>query len=375
MTTIEATQQDTPATEPGIVLWAVAALIVVLVITTVYLAVDILLILFLAVLFGVFLAKSSQHLARMTSLPAAVALTVVTIALLTSAVGGITMFGAQIDDQLGKAGQQIDRGVDQLKSLADRQPVVRTLLTSLPFANEVFEIEPDQQQQEKTTDNKAELAQQSALRTGAKRGAQAVAGIFRTTFGLVVNSALIFFVGLFLANSPEDYMSGFVRLFPAHRRERTHEIVELMGDSLWRWLLGRFGSMLITGTGASLVLLAVDVPMAVSLGVATALLTFIPNIGGFIALVLALLFAAPLGGSKILVVLLGYIALQLIESYLVTPLIQQKQVSLPPALLIAFQALMGVLCGFLGAAVASPLLATVKVGLEEAYVKDILENN
>jgi predicted PurR-regulated permease PerM len=67
-------------------------------------------------------------------------------------------------------------------------------------------------------------------------------------------------------------------------------------------------------------------------------------------------------------------ALQLIESYVVTPLIQQRQVSLPPALLIAFQVVMGVLFGFLGAAVASPLLAAAKIGIEESYVKDILES-
>ena len=56
-------------------------------------------------------------------------------------------------------------------------------------------------------------------------------------------------------------------------------------------------------------------------------------------------------------------------------MIQQKQVSIQPALLIAFQAVLGLLFGFLGAAVASPLLAATKVGVEEAYIKDVLESD
>lgn len=74
-------------------------------------------------------------------------------------------------------------------------------------------------------------------------------------------------------------------------------------------------------------------------------------------------------------VVVGYIALQLIESYVITPVIQQKQAALPPALLLSVQALMGVVFGFLGTAVASPLLAVAKVGIEEAYIKDFLESS
>ena len=69
----------------------------------------------------------------------------------------------------------------------------------------------------------------------------------------------------------------------------------------------------------------------------------------------------------------AFIGLQLVESCLITPLIQEQQVSLPPALLMSFQAIMGVLFGFLGAMVASPLLAASKVIVQELYVKDYLE--
>ena len=132
-------------------------------------------------------------------------------------------------------------------------------------------------------------------------------------------------------------------------------------------------TMAITGAGAWLLLMVLGVPLAMTLGVATAMLTFIPNIGAFVSLLLAILFALPQGGETVAFVVVGYILLQIVESYIITPLIQEKQVAVLPALLISFQAIMGVLFGFLGAAVASPLLAATKVVVEEAYIKDVLE--
>ena len=195
----------------------------------------------------------------------------------------------------------------------------------------------------------------------------------KTTFGLFVNSMLIFFVGLFLGTSPATYRDGIVNLVPPARRSRATEVINEVGDILWKWLLGRFGSMVVTGSGAAMLLWLIGVPMAGSLGIMTGLLTFIPNIGGAIALFLSILFALPQGVATAGMVLPAYLGLQLIESYVVTPLIQKRQVSIPPALLIAFQAIMGVLFGILGAAVASPLLAALKVIVERLYVEDVLE--
>lgn len=345
-------------------------------------------------------------LGRLTSLDYAWNLGIVTATLLLATVSLVGMFGVQVDNQFEQASQQADDGVQRIRELANRYPSLNTVLRSTPFIREIVSgTDPEEQsssqksnegkdsetkneptskedsenansdeQSSNSSQDRAKAAQQSALRNTVQKGASALAGVFKTTFGLLVNSALIFFVGLFLATSPHTYRDGLVKLFPIDRRERTREILDLMGEALWNWLVGRFATMMITGSGAGLLLLLLQVPMAITLGIVTALLTFIPNIGGVIALVLAVLFALPKGGTVVFLVVIGYLGLQIIESYVVTPLIQQRQVSLPPALLISFQAIMGVVFGFLGAAVASPLLAATKVGVEEAYVKDFLED-
>jgi predicted PurR-regulated permease PerM len=67
-----------------------------------------------------------------------------------------------------------------------------------------------------------------------------------------------------------------------------------------------------------------------------------------------------------------YLAIQLVESYMITPLVQKWAVSLPPVLLIVFQVLMGVLAGTLGLIFATPLLAALLVIVEMLYIQDIL---
>jgi len=366
-------------------------------------ATEIFLILFLTMLFGVFLTKTASRVSENIPIGYAASVAAVTTLLVVAGIGSAALFGVQLDQQISKASKHLDEAQLKLNEITEQYPSVKSVLQSTPILSDFLwpdnEGHSRQSKQASSTDaidatssdktgevqrignsegrsdtvNASDSSLASGtLSTAANKGAQAIAGVFRTTFGLIVNSALIFFIGLFLAVAPEQYRDGVVILFPKSRRNRTRDVLNEIGEALWNWLIGRFGSMLITGLGAVAVLWLAGVPMALVLGLVTSLLTFVPNIGSLIALTLVVLFSLPQGGGTVMAVVVGYMVLQVIESYVVTPLIQQRQVSLPPALLIAVQAVMGVLFGFLGAAVASPLLAAAKTAVEQAYVKDVL---
>ncbi|MCA9199165.1 MAG: AI-2E family transporter, partial [Planctomycetales bacterium] len=117
------------------------------------------------------------------------------------------------------------------------------------------------------------------------------------------------------------------------------------------------------------------VPLAPVLGVLTGLLTFIPNVGAVIALVLSMLMAMSQGMATVAWVVALYAVLQLLESNVITPLIQQHQTPVPPPLLLMSQLLMGVMSGFLGVMVATPLLAAALIFIREVYIKDYLEQS
>lgn len=355
---------------------------------------EIILTLFLAVLFAVFLTFASNGLSRVLPIPYQGSLTLLVSTLILLSAGTMTLFFVQIENQVQEASLQIERGTEKIQKWAEEYTTVKSVIQSTPYlsqsllpASDSEKKKPDSSQAQDSNsseqsadspDKKSDKSQQADLNSlaqPAKQAASFVGQMFRTTFGLVVNSVLILFVGLFLATAPATYRDGVVILFAPERRERIRQVMNQLGDTLWHWLIGRFGSMLVTGLGAWLVLLLIGVPMAGTLGFLTGLLTFIPNIGAAISFILAILVALPQGTTTAALVIPAYIGLQLLESYVITPLIQKQQVSLPPALLISFQAIMGVLFGFLGAIIASPFLAVVKVIVQELYVKDYLEGN
>nr|WP_161501474.1 AI-2E family transporter [Rhodopirellula sp. SM50] len=351
------------------------------------LASEIILILFLGVVFGVFLTKLAGWLSAHSPVGFRGALAIVVVSLLLIFSATVAFFFVQINEQIEAANEKIDEGMNELRDLVEEYPALEATLASTPIVSTALGVEKDKSQPEENTedgDQGRNQKKRSSKLTGVQldsipepvqQAAGSIGAMFRTTFGLVVNSLLIFFVGLFLAVSPGSYRDGIVSLVAKPKRKRIAEVLNSTGETLWRWLIGRFGSMLATGLGAFLLLLVLGVPMAGTLGILTALLTFIPNIGAAIALALAILFALPQGVGIVGAVVGGYFVLQLIESYVVTPLIQQKAASLPPALLIAFQAIMGVLFGFTGAAVASPLLAVGKTMVEMLYVEDYLQSD
>jgi predicted PurR-regulated permease PerM len=125
---------------------------------------------------------------------------------------------------------------------------------------------------------------------------------------------------------------------------------------------------LLTWIGLSIL----GVPLALTLGLIAGLLSFIPNFGPIISAVPALLLAFIESPTTALYVLILYIGVQLVESNVVTPLIERETVELPPALTIIFQLALAVMVGGLGLILATPLLAVIMVVIQMVYIQDIL---
>ncbi len=196
--------------------------------------------------------------------------------------------------------------------------------------------------------------------------------VFTTTFGAAMNIAFVLFVGVFLAIKPHYYRDHVAILFPPAKRPRVIEILNLIGQTLFHWLQGRAATMVITGVGTGVLLWLIGIPLAFTLGVVTGVLTFIPNVGAILALMLSMLVAVSQGSQSVMWVVVAYAGMQFVESNLITPLIQQRQTSVPPPVLLSAQLMMGVTLGFLGVLVATPLVAVGLLLIKETYVVDVL---
>ncbi len=186
----------------------------------------------------------------------------------------------------------------------------------------------------------------------------------------VVFAVVIVFLGIYLSIQPAWYREGAVRLMPAAQRDRALVLIDQLGDTLRWWMIGRAIAMLFVGVLDLIAMLLLHVPLALTIGVISGLLTFIPYIGATIAMVPAVLIALTVGTRLALWVFVVKIIVQTIEGYIITPLVQRKAVHLPPALTISAQFLLGTIAGVLGLMFATPLTAIGMVVVKTLYLHE-----
>ncbi|MER2250922.1 AI-2E family transporter [Methylorubrum podarium] len=189
-------------------------------------------------------------------------------------------------------------------------------------------------------------------------------------FNALGNVLVIVFLGIAIAADPKSYRDGALRLVPPRHREKSARVLDGSGETLRHWLFGQLVTMaaifLLTWAGLSFL----GIGGALILGLQAGLLAFVPTIGPLIAGVVIVLSSLASGLNGLLGALGVYLAVQTAESYGLTPFIQRRALDLPAATIFAGQLLFGVLFGLWGVALALPLVAVIKVLLEELYIED-----
>ncbi len=194
--------------------------------------------------------------------------------------------------------------------------------------------------------------------------------------GLTVDgvSGLFFAIILafFIALQPQLYRNGILALFSADRRDRANQVLEELSFTLWWWLMGQLITMASVGLLVGCGLMIMGVPLAGPLGLIAAFLSFIPSLGPFISVIPALLLAFTVSPQMALYVGVLYMAVQLLESNVISPFVQLRSISLPPACILGAELVMGLLLGGSGLAMATPLCAATLVLINMLYIQDVL---
>ena len=130
--------------------------------------------------------------------------------------------------------------------------------------------------------------------------------------------------------------------------------------------------MLTVGILTGIGLYILRIPLVLTLVILAALLTFIPYFGSVISSVPGVLIALLGKRFNALYVICLYLFAHGIERYILSPLIQRRQVRVPPALIISAQVLLGVFAGLLGLIFATPFVAMIIVLVKKIYIQDML---
>jgi predicted PurR-regulated permease PerM len=307
-------------------------------------AIALVLLIFAGILLAILLDGVSDPIARRLPVSRAPLVVVIMLLILAALIGGLVLTGPEL----------VAQGAQLRDSLVDAAEAVQRWAMSFDAVDE-SSFEP------------------SDLLPSASGALGGVITVIGATFGGLGYLVLIAFLGLYLAVSPAVYADAAIRLMPVNRRARTREVLLETAETLRHWLLGTSAVMLLLGVVTYVGLQLIGVPLALLLAVVSGLSAFVPIIGPMLAGALMVLVA--LSESWQLALWAGgfYVALQTLESYLLTPLIQERAIDLPPAVVIAAQVLMGLLFGLLGVVLATPLAAVASVMIKRLYVEDRLE--
>ena len=186
-----------------------------------------------------------------------------------------------------------------------------------------------------------------------------------TVLGGVTSLVMVLVLGIFFAMEPRLYERGFAWLLPVRERQHFYDVSAAMGFTLRRLMAGRLLGMLVEGVATWILLGVYGIPMAALLGIITGLLVFIPNVGAIISGVLMVLVGFSIGTDGGLYALAVYFVVQTIDGYVIVPMVAKRTVDLAPALVLGAQLLFGALFGIMGLALADPIVAMIKVALEQ----------
>ncbi len=210
--------------------------------------------------------------------------------------------------------------------------------------------------------------QQRLSRLISTRGSSLIGGVLGAgELVLSAASALLIVAVLavyFLADMPRIKLFAY-RLAPHSRRTR----VILIGDEIFAkvggFVLGNFLTSVIAGHGTYLWMLAFGLPYPILLGLFVAFMDLIPvigsTIGGAVVTLVALTVSLPVAALT-----LGfYVAYRLAEDYLLVPRVMGRTVRVPGVVSVVAVLVGGALMGIIGALVAIPAAAALRLLLEE----------
>ncbi|MFO7259866.1 MAG: AI-2E family transporter [bacterium] len=332
------------------------SILAVLLLLFLYSVAEVLLLLFISVLFSLYLGAITDTLQRRLRLPRGIGLFLAVLVTALGLVGVAYLIVPPVTEQTQELLQALPRELERweawLLALAERSPLAIQLLGPL---------------------------QEGQSYVG--NILQEIGGYFRGMVPYVfsgvqflIHVVSVFVMGVYMALRPALYREGFIALAPPVHRELVRDLLSDLAHTLRAWIVGQLLAMFSLGLLTWVGLEALDVPYALAFGVFTGVVAIIPFFGTLISTLLPALFVlGPQGPVTALLVIGLGIIVHLVEANLIAPMIMERQVQLPPVLTMLSVLIMAHLLDVIGVLVAVPVLATVMVVVRRIYVHRVLE--
>jgi predicted PurR-regulated permease PerM len=222
---------------------------------------------------------------------------------------------------------------------------------------------------QKVVSNSTQESVHSALKDfvdGIPAAAGTLLGVAGGVFGSVLSLVTLTFLALFLLMERPtitDWLFGFAApAFDRRWRPVLEESIEAVSSSL----IGNVAISLVAATVAGLSAWAFGLPFPIVLAMITGFLDLIPQVGATIAAVILTFVGLTVSTEAGIAMVIIQLIYQQVENYIVYPIVYRRAVELSPFTTIAVVLVFGALLGVVGAILAVPFAAVIKIVVREA---------
>ena len=331
--------------------WILLAVIVVaLLIRTV----DVLIVVFLAIILAVYLDAVSGFLQRRAGVPPAIGLAAALALTLGGLVGVVFLVAPAV--------------ASQVQDLVANLP---SFLTELDQSiNRLFRSIPVLRRGVTETGAPGLLATSLNEMFGFLRGA--LVPYLKGGVEFVIEGVSVFVMALYMARHPATYLDGVIALVPPGRRQLGRIILYDLKVTLRGWVVGQLIAMVLLAALTTLGLWILGIPYFLAFGVFAGIAAIVPFFGTLLSTLVPALFALGVFGlPKALAVGALGIGVHLIEANFVAPVVMERQVNLPPVVTIAGVLLIGKLFGLAGLIVSVPILTFIMVLIRHILLGEV----
>ncbi|HSU68728.1 MAG TPA: AI-2E family transporter [Tepidisphaeraceae bacterium] len=181
-------------------------------------------------------------------------------------------------------------------------------------------------------------------------------GLTGNAIDLAIGVVFVFIGTIYLLAEPsEEVIPPFLRLLPPRRRVQARAAIDALEPRLRWWLIGALITSTIIGLTSLLGFWLIGLKLFIPLAILAGISEFVPTIGPALAFLVALAFAATQGADKVLWLCGLYVAVHILESYILIPIVYRQAVRIPPIVTLFTVVLWGEIFGIGGLLLAVPI--------------------
>jgi predicted PurR-regulated permease PerM len=266
-----------------------------------------------------------------------------------------------------------------LVSLAGVGAVAGLMAVAIPpLVNEVDKLIKDAPHYVQTLNNRSSflgnLNHQYHLESHLKKAlsnggvssiASGVVGAGTLVMGAVTAVLIVVILTIYLLADLPRVTKAIHRLVPRSRRARAGLLIDEMFARVGGYVLGNVITSVIAAVGTLVWLEIFGVPYPILLSVFVGFMDLIPIVGSTIAGIIVSLVALTVSWPVALGTAAFYIVYRNLEDYLITPRVMNRTVKVSGLLTIIAVLIGGTLLGIIGALIAIPIAASIKLMVEE----------